>query len=172
MVITDPSAVIRGMQPSDWSMVRSIYAAGIAGGNASFETEPPEWEIWDESHLSDLRYVAVDGDEVIGWVAASPVSDRCCYSGVVENSVYVDPGRQGRGVGKLLLGAFITASESAGIWTIQTGIFPENEASLALHEACGFRVVGRRERLGQLDGQWRDVMLLERRSQAPVEIPQ
>jgi L-amino acid N-acyltransferase YncA len=114
--------------------------------------------------LDDLRLVACDGDSVIGWAAASPVSDRCCYSGVVENSIYVDPGRQGQGVGKRLLEALIVAAEKAGHWTIQTGIFPENSASLALHAACGFRVVGRRERLGQLAGQWRDVMLLERRS--------
>jgi phosphinothricin acetyltransferase len=164
VVDTEVNAVVRGMQASDWSKVRAIYAAGIGGGNATFETTPPKWEVWDESHLPDLRFVAVDGIEVVGWAAASPVSDRCCYSGVVENSVYVDPRYQGRGVGRLLLSALIEASERAGVWTIQTGIFPENGASLALHEACGFRVVGRRERLGQLEGQWRDVLLLERRS--------
>jgi L-amino acid N-acyltransferase YncA len=155
---------IRAMEPTDWPRVRSIYAAGIAGGNATFETEPPGWNAFDAGHLNDLRLVATDGDEVIGWAAASPVSDRCAYSGVVENSVYVDPEHQGRGVGRLLLSALIAASEKAGIWTMQTGIFPENTASLSLHEACGFRVVGRRERLGQLEGRWRDVMLLERRS--------
>jgi L-amino acid N-acyltransferase YncA len=152
------------MVPTDWPRVRSIYAAGIASGNATFETEPPQWDAFDVGHLSDLRLVATDGDEVIGWAAASPVSDRCAYAGVVENSVYVDPDFQGRGVGRLLLSALIAASEKAGIWTMQTGIFPENTASLALHEACGFRVVGRRERLGQLGGVWRDVMFLERRS--------
>jgi L-amino acid N-acyltransferase YncA len=152
------------MEPTDWPRVRSIYAAGIAGGNATFETEPPGWDAFDDGHLSDLRLVATDGEEVIGWAAASPVSDRCAYAGVVENSVYVDPDVQGHGVGRQLLSALVAASEKAGIWTIQTGIFPENTASLALHEACGFRVVGRRERLGQLEGRWRDVILLERRS--------
>jgi L-amino acid N-acyltransferase YncA len=155
---------IRAMRASDWPTVRAIYVAGIASGNATFETEAPDWRVFDDGHIGDLSLVAVDGDKVIGWAAASPVSDRCAYSGVVENSVYVDPDYQGRGVGRLLLAALIAASEAAGNWTIQTGIFPENTASLALHEACGFRVVGRRERLGQLDGRWRDVMLLERRS--------
>lgn len=164
MTEIDLSTVIRTMVSSDWPRVRTIYAAGIASGNATFETEPPRWQVWDEGHLADLRFVAVEGTEVIGWAAATPVSDRCCYSGVVENSVYVDPGYQGRGVGRLLLSALVTASEEAGNWTVQTGIFPENAASLALHESCGFKVVGRRERLGQLDGRWRDVMLLERRS--------
>jgi L-amino acid N-acyltransferase YncA len=164
MTKTDLSTAIRAMASSDWPSVRAIYAAGIASGNATFETEAPEWDVWDEGHLDDLRLVAVEGAEVIGWAAASPVSDRCCYSGVVENSVYVDPDYRGRGVGRLLLFALVAASEDAGNWTIQTGIFPENAASLALHESCGFRVVGRRERLGQLDGRWRDVMLLERRS--------
>jgi L-amino acid N-acyltransferase YncA len=159
----DPA--IRAMEPTDWPRVRSIYAAGIATGNATFETEPPQWDSFDDGHLSDLRFVATDGDEVIGWAAAGPVSDRCAYAGVVENSVYVDPDFQGRGVGRLLLSALVAASEAAGNWTMQTGIFPENTASLALHEACGFRVVGRRERLGQLEGRWRDVMLLERRSE-------
>jgi phosphinothricin acetyltransferase len=164
------NTVIRGMRPDDWSKVRAIYAAGIATGNASFETAPPTWEDWDEDHLVGLRFVAVDGNEVIGWAAASRVSDRCSFSGVVENSVYVDPRHQGGGVGKLLLAVLIEASERVGIWTIQTGIFPENDASLALHLACGFRIVGRRERLGQLDGRWRDVVLLERRSSKPIPI--
>jgi phosphinothricin acetyltransferase len=155
---------IRRMEPSDWMAVRAIYCAGIASGNATFETAPPEWQTWDESHLPDLRLVAVEGSSVIGWAAASPVSDRCCYSGVVENSVYVNPDFHGRGVGTCLLLALITAAEEAGTWTIQTGIFPENTASLALHVACGFRVVGRRERIGQLAGTWRDVIFLERRS--------
>ncbi len=153
------------MRASDWPSARAIYAAGIASGNATFETETPEWNVFEDGHIGDLRLVATDGDKVIGWAAASPVSDRCAYSGVVENSVYVNPGHQGRGVGRLLLSALIAASEAAGNWTIQTGIFPENTASLALHEACGFRVVGRRERIGKLDGQWRDVIMLERRSE-------
>lgn len=153
------------MRGSDWPRVRAIYAAGIASGNATFETDLPEWEVFDEGHIGELRFVATVGDEVIGWAAASLVSDRCASSGVVENSVYVDQDHQGRGVGRLLLSALIAASEAAGNWTIQTGIFPENKASLALHEACGFRVVGRRERIGQLDGRWRDVIFLERRSE-------
>lgn len=152
------------MRASDWPSVRAIYAAGIASGNATFETDTPGWDIFDDGHISDLSLVAVDGDRVIGWAAASPVSERYAYAGVVENSVYVDPDHQGRGVGRLLLTALIAASEVIGNWTMQTGIFPENTVSLALHEACGFRVVGRRERLGQLDGRWRDVILLERRS--------
>jgi L-amino acid N-acyltransferase YncA len=164
-MVNPDQVVIRTMAASDWPVVRAIYAAGIATGNATFETKPPEWEVWDQSHLSDLRVVAVDGVKVIGWAAASPVSDRCCYSGVVENSVYVDPDHQGRGVGKRLLEALVVEAEAAGSWTIQTGIFPENTASVALHQACGFRVVGRRERLGQLAGRWRDVLLLERRSE-------
>ena len=164
----DFGIVIRSMEPSDWATVRAIYQAGIATGNATFETEAPEWGAWDQSHLPDLRLVALDGTEVIGWSAASAVSDRCCYSGVVENSIYVDPNQQGRGVGTRLLRALIKEAEAAGNWTMQTGIFPENTASLALHEACGFRVVGRRERLGQLAGQWRDVLLLERRSTSQI----
>jgi L-amino acid N-acyltransferase YncA len=159
-----PNIVIRRMEPSDWPQVRDIYASGIASGNATFETEAPEWEAWDSAHLGDFRYVAEEDGVVIGWAAASPVSDRCCYAGVVENSVYVDPTRQGKGVGRQLLETLIRASEQAGIWTIQTGIFPENTASVALHESSGFRIVGRRERLGQLEGIWRDVLLLERRS--------
>ena len=155
---------IRALDPSDWPDVRAIYAAGIATGNATFETEPPSWADWDASHRADLRFVAVDRDEIVGWTGAVPVSDRCCYAGVVEHSVYVGPDHQGQGIGKLLLAELIDATENAGVWTIQTGIFPENEASVALHERCGFRLVGRRERLGQLDGTWRDVLLLERRS--------
>ena len=156
-------SVVRPMESADWVAVREIYAAGIATGNATFETEAPEWESWDSSHIPNLRFVATEGNKVVAWAAASPVSDRCCYSGVVENSVYVAPGHQGKGVGNQVLAALVEAAERAGIWTIQTGIFPENTASVALHERCGFRIVGRRERLGQLHGVWRDVLLLERR---------
>lgn len=152
------------MAAEDWPAVSRIYAAGIAGGDATFETEPPPWPRWDAAHRADLRLVAVDGDEVVGWVAASPVSDRCAYAGVVEDSVYVDPKAQGRGVGRALLGRFVEACEAAGVWTIQCGVFPENAASVALHHACGFRTVGRRERIGRLRGEWRDVLLLERRA--------
>lgn len=152
-----------------WPEVERIYAAGIATGHATFESEPPSWEGFAAGRLPEQRHVAVEGGRVLGWVAASAVSDRCVYAGVVEHSVYVDPAVQGRGVGRLLLEALIASTEAAGIWTIQSGIFPENAASLAVHEAVGFRVVGTRERLGRmahgpLAGQWRDVVLIERRS--------
>jgi L-amino acid N-acyltransferase YncA len=157
--------VIRSMAADDWPDVVRIYAAGIATGNATFETEPPTWQHWDAGHRPDLRFVAVEDERVVGWVAASPVSDRCAYAGVVENSVYVDPAQQGRGVGRALLDRLIEAcdSDGAGIWTIQAGVFPENVASVTLHRACGFRVVGTRERIGMLAGVWRDVLMLERR---------
>jgi phosphinothricin acetyltransferase len=153
----DGQVMIRHLELAHWPEVRAIYASGIATGNATFETEPPEWEVWDTAHLPDLRLVCIRGAEVVGWAAASPISDRCCYAGVVENSVYVGPADRGKGVGKLLLDALIEASERAGNWTIQTGIFPENTASVALHGACGFRAVGRRERLGKLGVVWKDV---------------
>ncbi len=157
--------LIRDMRPDDWPQVRSIYAAGIASGQATFETEPPDWEAWDSSHSPELRFVADEGGTVAGWVAASPVSSRCCYAGVIEHSVYVDPDRQGRGIGGRLLRELIAAAGRGGWWTIQAGVFPENAASVALHRSCGFRLVGRRDRLGQLDGVWRDVYLLEWRRQ-------
>lgn len=149
---------------ADWPAVRAIYAEGIATRNATFETDTPEWGAWDRAHLDACRLVArVDG-EVAGWAALSPVSDRCVYGGVAEVSVYVASDASGRGVGTALMRALIAASEEAGIWTLQAGIFPENEASIALHRRHGFRPVGVRERLGQHHGQWRDVALLERRS--------
>jgi L-amino acid N-acyltransferase YncA len=164
----DVAAVtVRPMQPDDWPSVRSIYAAGIATGNATFETTPPTWDEWDAGHRYDLRYVAVNEDLLVGWTAVTDVSDRCCYAGVVENSVYVDPDYQGQRIGRTLLDTLVAAAASAGIWTIQTGIFPENQVSVALHQACGFRIVGRRERIGQLAGTWRDVLLLERRNPDP-----
>jgi len=123
----------------------------------------PSYEDWDASHLADHRFVAVDGDRVVGWVALTCYSDRCCYQGVADLSVYVDPAVQGRGVGRALLEHLVAAADTAGIWTLQAGVFPENEASLALHRRCRFRVVGTRERIGELDGVWRDVVLLERR---------
>jgi L-amino acid N-acyltransferase YncA len=159
------SLEIRDLRPDDWPEVAAIYEAGIATRNATFETKTPSWEAWDSAH-SEQRLVAVENGRVVGWAALSPVSDRCCYAGVAENSVYVHPGAQGRGVGQSLLEHLVAAAEAAGIWTIQTGIFPENPASLKLHERCGFRVVGTRERLGKLDGVWRDVIFLERRSPA------
>ena len=154
-----------GNGTGDWPAVRTIYEAGIASGDATFETTTPSWEDWDRSHLADHRLVATDADgQVVGWAALSPVSDRCAYAGVAENSVYVHPEHQRRGIGSILLHALITRSEDAGYWTIQTGIFPDNIASLTVHQRAGFRIVGRRERIGQLDGVWRDTILLERRS--------
>jgi L-amino acid N-acyltransferase YncA len=151
---------LRDLRPDDWPEVARIFGEGIRTGNATFETEVPSWEDWDGTHLSAPRLVG----EVVGWAALSPVSDRCCYAGVAEGSVYVAEADRGRGVGTSLLRELVERAEQAGIWTIQTGIFPENAASVALHERCGFRVVGMRERLGQVDGSWRDVLLLERRS--------
>jgi phosphinothricin acetyltransferase len=146
-------------------VVLVIYQAGIDEGNATFETRTPTWEQFDQAKLAEHRFVAVDRDgRVLGWVAASRVSDRCAYAGVVEHSVYVHPEARGRGVARLLLGALITSTEAVGIWTIQSGIFPENIASLALHQRAGFRVVGTRERVGRHLGRWRDVTLVERRS--------
>ena len=144
--------------------VLAIYQAGIAEGDATFETQAPGWDEFDRARLPDHRFVALSGDTVVGWVAVSPVSRREVYAGVVEHSVYVDPVARGRGIARLLMAALIDSTEAAGIWTIQSGIFPENTASLALHEAVGFRIVGRRERLGLHHGRWRDVLLVERRS--------
>jgi L-amino acid N-acyltransferase YncA len=148
----------------DWPAVRAIYEAGIATGDATFETDVPDWPAWDDGHLAGHRLVARDDGRVVGWVALAPVSDRRAYAGVAEDSIYVAPDAQGRGVGRALLPAVVTSADRGGIWTIQTGIFPENQASVRLHQACGFRVVGVRERLGRLHGRWRDVVLLERRS--------
>ena len=152
------------LEPRHWDEVAAIYAEGIATRNATFETEVPTWERWDAAHLPEHRFVAVEDGAVLGWAALAPVSDRCVYGGVAENSVYVAASARGRGIGRALLDALVASTEAAGIWTIQSGIFPENEASLRLHEAAGFRVVGRRERLGRLDGEWRDVVFVERRS--------
>lgn len=156
---------IEPMQASDWPAVRAIYEEGIATGNATFETEAPAWDAWDRAHARDPRIVARGyGGDILGWAALTPVSSRCVYAGVGDLSVYVAGAARGKGVGRTLLQELIQASERAGIWTLQAGIFPENRASLALHKACGFREVGRRERIGQMKGVWRDVLLLERRS--------
>lgn len=155
---------IEPLRAEHWDAVARIYAQGIATGHATFETEVPSWERWDASHLPDHRLVAVRDGTVTGWAALSPVSDRCVYGGVAEESVYVAEEARGRGVGRELLEALIAGAEESGIWTIQTGIFPENEASVRLHQRVGFRIVGTRERLGQHNGVWRDVLLLERRS--------
>jgi L-amino acid N-acyltransferase YncA len=154
---------IRAMQPDDWPAVREIYEQGIATRQATFETAAPSWEEWDAGHLVDLRLVAEEDGEVVGWAALSPVSRRACYAGVAEESVYVAERARGRGVGSALLGRLLADADEAGFWTIQTSIFPENAASIALHMRCGFRVVGTRERIARLDGTWRDTVLLERR---------
>jgi phosphinothricin acetyltransferase len=153
------------MQPSDWEDVRRIYLEGIATGNATLETSAPTWETWNAAHREDCRLVARDrGGELVGWAALSPVSERCAYGGVAEVSVYVAGSARGRGVGRTLLAELVRASEEAGLWTLQAGIFPENLASIAIHHRCGFRTVGVREKLGKLGNVWRDVVLLERRS--------
>lgn len=152
------------MTDSHAGAVLAIYQAGLDTGLASFETTAPLWPAWSAAHLPEHRFVAVADDEVLGWVAVSPVSSRCVYAGVVEHSVYVAPAAKGQGVGRRLLDALISSTEAAGIWTIQAGVFPENAASLSLHHAAGFRVIGVRERVGEHQGRWRDVVLLERRS--------
>jgi L-amino acid N-acyltransferase YncA len=156
--------VIGQMHRADWEQVRAIYLEGIATGNATFETEAPSWEAWDSSHLTFARLVARFGDLVAGWAALSRVSQRCVYGGVAEVSVYVSQTQRHAGIGRQLLSALISESERNGIWTMQAGMFPENAASLALHQRLGFREVGRRERIGNLNGVWRDTILLERRS--------
>lgn len=150
--------------PKDWPAVSRIFSQGIATGNATFETEVPEWEEWDVAHLPDCRLIILLENNLLGWAALSPISSRCVYGGVAEVSIYIDENFQGMGLGKKLLNELIHQSESSGIWTLQAGIFPENNASILLHQSCGFRIVGRRERIGQMKGTWRDVILLERRS--------
>jgi phosphinothricin acetyltransferase len=155
---------IRKMQAADWGRIRAIYLEGIATGHATFETGAPSFEQWDQAHLPFARLVAQQGDATVGWAALSPVSQRCVYGGVAEVSVYVSTSNRGSGVGWKLLDALITESEQNGIWTLQAGIFPENVGSLVVHQRCGFREVGRRERIGNMNGTWRDTILLERRS--------
>ncbi len=150
--------------PSHWEAVKRIYEEGIATGNATFQTSAPSWEEWDLAHSKKPRLVAINNDVVIGWAAITPVSGRCVYAGVGEISVYVSADARGKGIGKKLLMALIEESEKENFWTLQAGIFPENTASLVIHEACGFRVIGTRERIGQMNGIWRDTVLLERRS--------
>jgi len=152
------------MDPLDWDTVRAIYVEGIASGNSTFEKEAPTWEKWDRDHLRCCRLVARSQGAVVGWAALSPVSARSVYAGVAEASIYVAGRARRQGIGSALLSALIAASEREGIWTLQAGIFPENAASLDLCMRAGFRVVGTRERLGCMEGRWRDVLLLERRS--------
>ena len=158
--------ILRELAERDWPAVRSIFEEGIATGQATFETEAPSWEAWDGAHLSEPRLVAEDDGEVVGWAALSPYSARPVYGGVAEESVYVAEQARGHGVGRALLEALIERSEQAGIWTLEAGVFPENRASVTLHLSCGFRLVGVRERIGRMaGGEWRDVLLLERRSE-------
>ena len=163
---TPPGMLVRPMAAADAAQVLAIYQAGLDTGQASFETTAPAWEDFDAAKLPAHRHVAADPvtGQVLGWAAASAVSGRCVYAGVIEHSVYTHPGHRRRGVGAALLAALIASADQAGIWTIQSGVFPENTASLRLHQRAGFRVVGTRERIGRHHGQWRDTVLIERRS--------
>lgn len=161
---TNRDISVNAMVADGWDEVRAIYREGIATGNATFEKSAPEWEKWDKEHLRACRLVARAGREVLGWAALTPVSGRCVYAGVAEVSVYVAGRARGGGIGLALLSALVSASEREGLWTLQAGIFPENAASIELHKRAGFRILGTRERLGCLDGRWRDVVLMERRS--------
>jgi phosphinothricin acetyltransferase len=160
---------VRDMTPADWPEVERIYREGIATGNATFEASPPSWDEFDHEKVDVPRLVAVEDGTVVGWAAAGRVSSRCVYEGVLEHSVYVAESARGRGVGRILLDAFLRAAEASNVWTVQSGVFPENESSLALHRELGFRTVGTRERVGKMGygpyaGTWRDVVMLERRS--------
>lgn len=159
-----PNLNIEPLGPTDWPDVRTIYEQGIASGNATFETDLPDWDRWNAAHAVECRFVARDGDRIVGWAALSPVSNRPVYRGVAEVSVYVSADTRGRGVGRRLLTALIACAEAAGYWTLQASVFPENEATIRLHGSLGFREVGRRERIGWHHGEWRDTLLLERRS--------
>ena len=152
------------MLPGDWPAVRAIFQEGIDTGNATFEEQPPDWEEWDSAHLRDGRLVAVLEGQVVAWASLTSISGRCVYAGVAEVSIYIAAGTRGKGIGGELMEALIKESEEKGYWTLQAGIFPENEASMALHQKYGFRIVGVRERLGKMDERWRDVVLLDRRS--------
>lgn len=155
---------IEPLKPEYWEQVKQIYRDGIGTGNATFETNATEWQTWDESHLPHSRLVAVENGEVCGWAALTPVSGRCVYAGVAEVSVYVGERHRGKGIGYMLLEQLIISSEANHIWTVQAGIFRENEASIGLHQKLGFRIVGYKEKVGKMNGAWRDVMQLERRS--------
>jgi len=156
--------IVRNMTVEAWKTVSYIYQVGMDSKNATFETKAPEWELWDKSHRKDCRLVAVFDGKVIGWAAISNISSRTVYSGVAEVSIYIDPDFQGQGVGSMLMKRLIEESEKNNIWTLQSGIFPENKASVNLHLKFGFRILGIREKIGIRDNQWRDVLLLERRS--------
>jgi L-amino acid N-acyltransferase YncA len=155
---------VKTMEPADWPQVKNIYEEGIKTGNATFEKSAPQWATWDKGHLQEARIIAKENDNVLGWAALSPVSGTCVYAGVAEVSVYVASAARGKGLGKQLLQKLVEESEANNLWTLQAGIFPENIASIKIHEDCGFRVIGKRERIGKMDGVWRDTLLLERRS--------
>ncbi len=155
---------IAKLLPSHWNAVKKIYEEGIATGNATFQTEAPSWEEWDKSHVAEPRLVALENENVLGWAAITPVSGRCVYAGVGEVSVYVSSAAQGKGVGKALLQNLISESEKNEFWTLQAGIFPENTASIRLHQSVGFRIIGTREKIGKMHDVWRDTLLLEKRS--------
>ena len=152
------------MLQQHWEAVKTIYEEGIATGNATFQSVAPTWKEWDESHVANSRLIAIENNEVLGWAALTAVSGRCVYAGVGEVSVYVSANARGKGVGKLLLQALIDESEKNNFWTLQAGIFPENIASKKIHETCGFRIIGKREKIGKMNHVWRDTLLLERRS--------
>jgi phosphinothricin acetyltransferase len=159
------SITFRSLLSTDYRFVKEIYELGIATGNATFQTETPSWESWDKDHLGNARIVALDETtSVVGWAALTAVSGRCVYAGVAEVSIYIHPRVRGRGVGKKLLSELITQSEKESLWTLQAGIFPENKASMKIHEQCGFRQIGYREKIGKMNARWRDIMMLERRS--------
>jgi L-amino acid N-acyltransferase YncA len=155
---------IINMQNLHWPSVKKIYEEGIATGNATFQTAAPEWEEWDAAHVKNSRLVAVEKNEILGWAALTAVSGRCVYAGVGEISVYVAAAARGKGIGKKLLQALIEESEKNNFWTLQAGIFTENKSSIKIHEDCGFRIIGSREKIGQMNGVWRDTLLMERRS--------
>ncbi|PCJ98913.1 MAG: N-acetyltransferase [Flavobacteriaceae bacterium] len=156
--------MLQEMQPNDWPLVSKIYEDGIKTGFATFETKVPTYAHWDDMHLEECRFVAKKSGAILGWAALSPVSSRCVYGGVAEVSVYVSENSRGLGVGRFLMEELIKKSEDKGIWTLQSGIFPDNITSIKLHEKVGFRYIGKKERVGQLRGVWKDNLLFEKRS--------
>ncbi len=164
MNATTNTYALQMMESKHWPEVAAIYQAGIETGNATLETSVPSWEAWDKAHIPQCRFVVIDNNIIAGWAALTPVSGRCVYAGVAEVSVYIHPAYKGKGIGKKLLDQLALSSEAQGLWTLQAGILRENTASLKLHAACGFREIGYREKLGQYQGVWRDVVLMERRS--------